>query len=177
MTGNDPISANVVMVLKGYPRLSETFIAQEILGLQQAGLLLQLVSLRRPTDAAIHPVHSEIRIPVHYLPEYLYQEPRAVFNAWQSVRRLPGYRKALAAWFSDLSRDPSPNRARRFGQALVLARALPTATALIYAHFLHTPASVARYAAMMRSLPWAVSAHAKDIWLTPEWEKIEKLRS
>ena len=70
MTGNDPISANVVMVLKGYPRLSETFIAQEILGLQQAGLLLQLVSLRRPTDAAIHPVHSEIRIPVHYLPEY-----------------------------------------------------------------------------------------------------------
>jgi glycosyltransferase involved in cell wall biosynthesis len=177
MTGNDPISANVVMVLKGYPRLSETFIAQEILGLQQAGLLLQLVSLRRPTDAAIHPVHSEIRIPVHYLPEYLYQDPRAVFNAWQSVRRLPGYRKALAAWFSDLSRDPSPNRARRFGQALVLARALPTATALIYAHFLHTPASVARYAAMMRSLPWAVSAHAKDIWLTPEWEKKEKLGS
>ena len=175
MTGNDPLSANVVMVLKGYPRLSETFIAQEILGLQQSGLLLQLVSLRRPTDTATHPIHNEIRIPVRYLPEYLYEDPRAVFHAWQSVRRLPGYRKALAAWFSDLCRDPSPNRARRFGQAMILARSLPAATGLIYAHFLHTPASVARYAGLMRDLPWAVSAHAKDIWLTPEWEKRKKL--
>ena len=165
------------MVLKGYPRLSETFIAQEILGLQQAGLLLQLVSLRRPTDSAIHPVHREITTPVQYLPEYLYQDPKAIVRSWCWARRLPGYKKALAVWFSDLRRDPSPNRARRFGQALVLAHSLPPATDLIYAHFLHTPASVARYAAMIRSLPWAVSAHAKDIWMTAEWEKREKLAS
>ncbi len=47
----------------------------------------------------------------------------------------------------------------------------------LHAHFLHTPASVTRYAAMMRGLPWSVSAHAKDIWTTPEWEKREKLAS
>src|SRR3546814_6728286 len=34
----------VAVVLKGYPRLSETFIAQEILALQQRGFRLQLVS-------------------------------------------------------------------------------------------------------------------------------------
>ncbi|MEE3288952.1 MAG: colanic acid biosynthesis glycosyltransferase WcaL, partial [Pseudomonadota bacterium] len=177
MTSKDPSSANVAMVLKGYPRLSETFIAQEILGLQQAGLLLQLVSLRRPTDSQIHPVHHEITTPVQYLPEYLYQDPKAIVRSWCWARRLPGYKKALAVWFSDLRRDLSPNRARRFGQALVLAHSLPPATGLIYAHFLHTPASVARYAAMIRSLPWAVSAHAKDIWMTAEWEKREKLAS
>ncbi|HZS70190.1 MAG TPA: glycosyltransferase family 4 protein, partial [Burkholderiales bacterium] len=44
-----------------------------------------------------------------------------------------------------------------------------------HAHFLHTPASVARYAALLRELPWSGSAHAKDIWTTPEWEKREKL--
>ncbi len=27
----------------------------------------------------------------------------------------------------------------------------------------------------MRGLPWSVSAHAKDIWTTPDWEKREKL--
>ena len=42
-------------------------------------------------------------------------------------------------------------------------------------HFLHTPASVARYASLMTGLPWSCSAHAKDIWTTPEWEKREKL--
>ena len=45
----------------------------------------------------------------------------------------------------------------------------------LHAHFLHTPASVTRYAATMRGLDWTVSAHAKDIWTTPEWEKREKL--
>jgi glycosyltransferase involved in cell wall biosynthesis len=31
------------------------------------------------------------------------------------------------------------------------------------------------YAALMVGLPWSVSAHAKDIWTLPEWEKREKL--
>ncbi|MFM8991668.1 MAG: glycosyltransferase [Alphaproteobacteria bacterium] len=52
---------------------------------------------------------------------------------------------------------------------------MPAGTEHVYAHFLHTPASVARYAATMLGLPWSVSAHAKDIWTTPDWEKREKL--
>jgi glycosyltransferase involved in cell wall biosynthesis len=34
---------------------------------------------------------------------------------------------------------------------------------------------VTRYAATMTGLQWSFSAHAKDIWTTPEWEKREKL--
>ena len=45
----------IVVVLKGYPRLSETFIAQELLGLERAGLDLVLVALRQPTDAQAPP--------------------------------------------------------------------------------------------------------------------------
>jgi hypothetical protein len=63
----------IAVILKGYPRLSETFIAQELRALEQAGLDLRLVSLRHPTDAQVHPVHREIRSPVRYLPEYLYR--------------------------------------------------------------------------------------------------------
>ena len=32
-----------------------------------------------------------------------------------------------------------------------------------------------RYAAVLLGLPWSGSAHAKDIWTTPEWEKREKI--
>ena len=56
----------IAIVLKGYPRLSETFIAQEILALERAGLGLRLVSLRHPTDHARHPVHAEIEAPVNF---------------------------------------------------------------------------------------------------------------
>ena len=47
----------VAVVVKGYPRLSETFIAQEILGLERHGVALTIVSLRHSTDHATHPMH------------------------------------------------------------------------------------------------------------------------
>lgn len=165
----------VAFVLKGYPRLSEAFIAQEIAALERRGLEILIVSLRRPTDDRLHPVHREIRAAVHYLPEYLYQAPLRVLRAWWSVRKLPTYKAARTQWLRDLRRDPTPNRVRRFGQALVLSAELPRDVGRLHAHFLHTPASVARYAALLRHLPWSGSAHAKDIWTTPEWEKREKL--
>lgn len=165
----------VGFVLKGYPRLSETFIAQEIRALEGRGLDIQIVSLRRPTDRARHPVHSLIKAPVLYLPEYLKDAPRRVLAGWRRARRLPGYHAARRAWLADLVRDPTPNRIRRFGQALVLAAELSPGIGRLHAHFLHTPASVTRYAALMRGLAWSVSAHAKDIWTTPDWEKRAKL--
>lgn len=139
------------------------------------GLNYSLVSLRHPTDKKTHPINSEIIADVNYLPEYLYQEPMRVFAAWRAVRKQKGYKKALSTWLRDLMRDRTPNRIRRFGQALVLAHELPKNVTLLYAHFLHTPASVTRYAALIRDLPWSCSAHAKDIWTSPAWEKLEKL--
>ncbi len=165
----------LVVLLKGYPRLSETFIAQELLGLEQAGFDLVLVSLRHPTDRKRHPVHDEIRAPAVYLPEYLYQEPLRVLRGLWVAGKLPGFRSALALWWADLRRDRTPNRIRRFGQAAVLAAELPEGAEWLHAHFIHTPASVAGYAAAMTGLPWTVSAHAKDIWTSPDWEVSEKL--
>ncbi len=165
----------VAFILKGYPRLSETFIAQEILALERLGLDIRIWSLRFPTDGANHPVHREIAAPVTYLPEYLYQEPMRVWRAWRAVRRRPGYARARRVWLKDLKRDLTPNRVRRFGQALVLAHEVDPKVVRLHAHFLHTPASVARYAAMILDKPWSCSAHAKDIWTSPEWEKREKL--
>lgn len=163
------------VVLKGWPRLSETFIAQELHALEQRGFRLCLYSLRHPTDRSTHPLSRAVRAPVVYLPEYLYQEPRRVWRGWRAARRLPGYAEALRTWWRDLRRDLTPNRIRRFGQALVLAAELPADVGHLHAHFVHTPASVARYTALMRGLRWSVSAHAKDIWTTPDWEKAEKL--
>jgi colanic acid/amylovoran biosynthesis glycosyltransferase len=174
--GVNVAARRIAVVVKGYPRLSETFIAQEILGLERRGLALNIVSLRHPTDPAVHPMHREIQAPALYLPEYLYQEPLRVLRAWRNVRPWPTYAAARRLWLRDLRRDPTSNRGRRFGQALVLAHELPADVGLLYAHYLHTPASVARYAAVLRGLPWCASAHAKDIWTTPAWEKTEKLR-
>ena len=178
----DPAAANaantgiVGVVVKGYPRLSETFIAQELLGLEARGIHLQIISLRHPYDPTTHPIHNEIAAPVSYLPEYLWREPLRVLRSWWAVRRLAGYRTARGKFWRDLWRDLTPNRIRRFGQACVLAHEYGPNLDFLYAHFLHTPASVARYAAALLNVPFAVSAHAKDIWTTPNWEKQEKIQ-
>jgi glycosyltransferase involved in cell wall biosynthesis len=167
--------AQIAVVLKCWPRLSETFIAQEMAGLEARGLKLVIYSLRLPTDPAIHPVHARVKAPIVYLPEYLKNDPWRVLRAWWKARRLPGYRAARARFLRDLKRDRTPNRVRRFGQGMVLAAEMPAAIARMYAHFIHTPASATRYAAIMRGLPWSASAHAKDIWTSEEWELKSKL--
>ena len=165
----------IAIILKGYPRLSETFIAQEIRGLETRGLSLAVWSLRHPTERFTHPVHREIAAPVRYLPEYLHREPGRVLRGLTAGLRRANFGAFLRAGWRDLRRDPTPNRMRRLGQALVLARELPADIRHLHVHYLHTPGSVARYAAILTGLPWTFSAHAKDIWTTPDWELTEKI--
>ena len=167
----------VLVVVKGYPRVSETFIAHELAALERRDLPLHIVSLRRPYDPLTHPVHATIRANVTYLPEYLYEAPGRVFAGHMRVllRAPRRYFRALGLWLRDVVRDPTPNRGRRFGQAGVLAGELPPGAAHLHAHFLHTPASVARYAAVMSGLDYSLAGHAKDVWTTPDWELREKL--
>jgi glycosyltransferase involved in cell wall biosynthesis len=165
----------LIFVLKGYPRLSETFIAQEIRALEQRGFAIDIVSLRFPTDKYVHPVHREIAATARYLPEYLYQEPWRVLRSWLKAGFRRGYWRAFSQWIKDLLRDPTPNRARRFGQACVMVAELPKDATRLHAHFLHTPASATYYAHLITGLRWSCSAHAKDIWTSPDWDKREKL--
>ena len=137
-------SGLIIVVVKGYPRLSETFIAQELHGLERAGFRLQIASLRLPTDGARHPVHQAIDAPVLYLPEYLYYAPLRVMRALIRSARLPGFWQAFWTWLADLRRDFSPNRFRRFGQAAVLASEMPPEAEWLHAHVIHTPSAVTR---------------------------------
>ena len=165
----------IACIVKGYPRLSETFIAQEIHALEQAGIDIVIYSLRHPTDLSVHPINEKIKARVHYLPEYLYQHPVRFFSALFKALFKPSFYPLLAGFIKDLSRDFTPNRGRRFGQALVLANEIEADRQWLYVHFLHTPASVAAYTSKLVKLPWSCSAHAKDIWTSPHWDLSEKL--
>jgi glycosyltransferase involved in cell wall biosynthesis len=170
--GTEP---RIAVVVKCWPRLSETFIAQEMAGLEARGLNLVIHSMRPRSDAFTHPVVDRVKAPIVYLPEYLGPQRGRVFRAWRKVRRLPGYGTAFARFLKDLKRDRTRGRVRRFGQAMVLAAEMPDSIERLYAHFLHTPSSVTRYAALRRGLPWSASGHAKDIWTSDADELATKL--
>ncbi len=168
--------AQIAIILKGYPRLSETFIAQELEALEKAGLCFIIYSLRKPHDSLRHPVHDRIKADCEYLPEYIYQEPVRVGKAFLlSVFNWRFY-LLLAIWVWDFLWDMTSNRCRRLGQAVVLAAEMPKEIRHLYFHFIHTPASVTRYAAILRNLPYSGSAHAKDIWTSKKWDLSRKLK-
>lgn len=170
------MNGTVAFVLKGYPRLSETFIAREIRDLEELGLAIHIYSLRPPRERQTHPFHDAIQAPVAYLPERLRDQPVRVMRAlWRQARR-PAFARTLKAWLADMHRGPSLDRLRRFGQSLVLADELAPGITHLHAHFLHTPASVTRYASLLTGLPWSCSAHARDIWTSADWDKAQKLK-
>ena len=165
----------IAVLLSCYPRMSETFVAQELLGLEQAGLEIEIVSLMRPETAQRQPVNDEIRAPVHYLPYSLLFDLPAFVAAWRRQRRQPNYAAALAVFRRDLRRDLTIGRIRRFAQALVVADRLAPRYSRLHANFMHKPATVADYVGLLTGLTWTCSAHAKDIWTEPEWNVREKL--
>lgn len=164
----------LAVVVKGFPRLSETFVARELAALEARGIDFTLHALRHPgADAKL--VDNAVRAKPAYLPEYLHDEKWRVVRAYMAARRLPGFAGAWEAFRKDRPRDRGRARIRRLGQACVLATELPPSINHIYAHFAHSPASVVRYAAIMRGITFSISAHAKDIWTAPDWDLAEKI--
>ncbi len=167
--------SRIALVVKGYPRLSETFIAQEILGLERRGIGILIVALRKPYDPYIHELHRQISAEVMYLPEYVKDDPARVARAKRWAEKQPTYEAARALFDADFARQPNADRQRRWAQGCVFAHELPDDITWIYTHYLHTPCSAARYAAHLSGRSWSFSAHAKDIWTSREWDLKTKI--
>ena len=54
-------------ILKKFPRLSETFILNEILALEDRGIEVEVFSLKRPDDEPLHPALERLRANVTYI--------------------------------------------------------------------------------------------------------------
>src|SRR6184192_1753082 len=84
-------------VLKMFPRLSETFISNEILEMERQGLSLRIFSLKRPSEAEMRLADAGVRSPVTYLPDRVWREPLRVLRAqFGLLRHHPrGYGRTL----------------------------------------------------------------------------------
>lgn len=165
MTGGNAV---LVMVLKGYPRISETFISNEIGLLESMGFTIRIVSMRRPRENFRHASVDRIKAEVIYLPEailpalplLLYENARAFLKAPR------GYLRAMGRTLGHLLRTRKSATLKHLLQAgLLCRRALrPGERAHLHAHFAHSPTSVAACAGLISGLPVSFTGHAKDVW-------------
>ncbi len=167
------------MILKGYPRISETFISNEILLLERLGFTLHLFSMRRPRENFSHDSIKKIRAPVDYLPETLFTSlPRLLFHNLLLAGKRPGnYVTALRTAARRLLRTRKIATIKHLLQAGYLVhRFLPNSGVVhLHAHFAHSPTSVALFASQLSGLDFSFTAHAKDIYTSDPRQLREKI--
>src|SRR5262245_21037706 len=170
-------NVDLVVVVNGFPRVSETFVLQELLDLERKGMRLHVVALRKPEEIVVQEALEELRAEVTYMPELAELATRPVRLALRAAHAALFLRRprtyldgvAAAAMSPDVSRS-SLQRAALLGHLAVRLGSPP-----FYAHFAHKPATITRAAALLTGIPYALSAHAKDIWLTPPSELKRKV--
>jgi glycosyltransferase involved in cell wall biosynthesis len=177
---------SVAYVLKGWPRISELFIASEIYRLEQAGLPLRLYVIKPPDEAQTHPVVDRIQAPTEYLPPatslsettlvaWLRENLPAFMPALRrTARRHPkGLARAcaLAAAQSVRARKgrfawPRKLYVKELLQAVALADRLADAPDVrhLHAHFAHGTTTVTWLCSTITGLPFSFTGHAKDIY-------------
>jgi glycosyltransferase involved in cell wall biosynthesis len=156
------------MILKGYPRISESFISSEILLLETLGLPIDIYSLKQPRESFSHDNVKRIKAPVTYLPEYVLPHWQALLHSNVALSRRLGnhYRQCLNGALRRAWQRRKSATIRHFLQAghLCATRLVGSPIRHLHAHFCHTPTSVALFAAELLNLPYSFTAHAKDIY-------------
>ena len=157
-------------VLKRFPRLSETFILNELLQLERQGVELEVFSLLRPPDEPRHALLEELRAPVYYLPS-----SSAAEGIRLSVQGCNGkIHKRSIAEHLDGSDEPfdeaMPGKSGKDAATLVIKAASVAMLSRthgirhLHAHFGSDATTVAMLAARLARLSYSFTAHARDIY-------------
>lgn len=178
--------AGVAYVLKGYPRISEIFIASEIYRLEQLGIPMRLFVLKPADETTTHPVVERIRATPRYLPAmtslsatpFYRWLPRNIRPFLGSIGRVARRRPVgLARAFADAVAQSVRSRKKRLGWPRTLyAKELLHGIALadgvladpgirhLHAHFAHGATTVTWFASTITGVPFSFTGHAKDIY-------------
>ncbi len=162
-------------LLKIFPKVSETFILQEVLDLEALGVNLSIYALQSPTDTITHGLAAQVRASVTYLPDSLLTLRESPL--WAHMRLFMGsprrYLSTLRFWLRT-AEHPS-------WQKLVQAGSLATALQddridHLHVHFANAPTSVAELTHRFTGIPYSVTGHAKDIFLAAPSTLRRKMR-
>jgi glycosyltransferase involved in cell wall biosynthesis len=175
-------------ILRSYPRLSQTFILNEILALEQLGVRIVIFAGTDPREPVVQPEVEQVQAAVHYL-DRAAQRPAPLIAAEHLRLALAAprrYFRAVRYVLGHKDIDTGYHAASRFAcfvQAVYLARLLRAeqrrmgrAAGHLHAHFAHDPTLIALLAQMLTGLPYSFTAHARDLYQIPPAALIERIR-
>lgn len=164
MTEHRPDAERIVVLVKRFPRLSETFILNEFLQLRREGVPVDLFSIMDP-----HEKHSD-PVALALVPEVTYLQIGSLLGllpaALRTAARHPlGTARAIGWTITRHTRAAVRNLVHAMVLVDLLAKGRP---AHVHAHFLHSPAALALIAHKISGQSYSLTGHAKDIYTALE---------
>ncbi|HEX5690488.1 MAG TPA: glycosyltransferase [Roseiflexaceae bacterium] len=173
-------------IIRSYPRLSQTFILNEILALEEAGVQLRLFPITDPREPVVQAQASEVRAPIEYLEAAMRRGrlARLADHAWAARSAPLRYARTLAYVLRHAELDQGYTAASRwecFAEALYLARSLRQErqngqqVTHLHAHFAHDPTLIALLVQQLTGLSYSFTAHARDLFQIPQAALTERI--
>jgi glycosyltransferase involved in cell wall biosynthesis len=187
--GESSSNKQIGYLLRSYPRLSQTFILNEILALEKIGVSIQIFALTNPREKVVQMQVDQVQAPVHYLDEAI--QPRSLKdvlneNIEVARRHFKGYIRSLFYIAANKRIDQgyiASNRWDCFLQAVHLIYLLAleewrTGKKLdhLHAHFAHDPTLIAYLVHRITGIPFSFTAHARDLYQVPEKALVDRIR-
>ena len=163
-------------LVRSWPRLSQTFVLNEILAQERLGTELQICSLSRSGERRVQPQVRDVKAAVRFL-----DEPRGG-RAILADHALVARRAPLPYLGTALFAARSPQLAAGYATCSTLrclAHAVRVAAALhradrsgipvghLHAHFAHDPGLIALLTHRLTGVPYSITAHARDLYQVP----------
>jgi len=157
------VQRRLAVLVKTFPKLSETFILEELLQLERAGFDLDVYALQRPTDAIQQPALQRLRATVTYVDVPASGKLRVAARHAAALMRSP----ARYSWALLHALVRSEGRGMRdLTRALGLIDLVrQRQVSHLHAHFIDSSGGIAELVAMLSPITFSLSAHAKDIYL------------
>jgi glycosyltransferase involved in cell wall biosynthesis len=172
--------ARVAYILRSYPRLSQTFILNEVLALERLGVRLQIFPITNPQEALVQHRVAEVQAPTHYLEAALRRSRAAMLLEHLRVAASAPRRYLSTLAFVLRRRDlasgyATASRFTCFAEAVYMARVLRRQRAdgagppptRVHSHFAHDPTLIAMLLKRLTGLPYSFTAHARDVYQVP----------
>ncbi|MFQ5582965.1 MAG: glycosyltransferase [Calditrichia bacterium] len=150
-------SIRIGYVVKRYPRYSETFIVNEILAHEAAGMEIEIFSLYPPNDTHFQNTISMVRAPVTYLSVAGKKFSGFWWGLEEAAKNVPGLWSALEYAVSE---EPQVV----YQAAQLASEVCRKGIQHLHAHFGSVATSVVRLAAIFANISYSFTAHAKDIY-------------
>lgn len=170
-----PVKATVAYLVRSFPRLSQTFVLNEILALERLGVDLRIFGMTAAAEGIVQESVADVAAPTRYLqrersPRRVLEDharvvmshPLGYLSAWLYVLT----RKELDEGYVTCSRYSCFAQAVRMAAMLLCTRGEADGVDHVHGHFAHDPTLIALLLKKMIGVSFSFTAHARDIYQT-----------